>query len=137
MIKKIFIGILILIIAVNTVNAIDTSNWSEVTVGYENFSIPPNYSNPYQSNFNMYQYGEDIDEFTIRFVYPNIMDLYGYFIQQNSFCKKLKYQDMMQYISSDMTDRTIQTTRNFGFLQEKNSTILHGEEKISLQQSKK
>ena len=108
MIKKIFITILILIIAVNTVNAIDTSNWSEVTVGYENFSIPPNYSNPYQSNFNMYQYGEDIDEFTIRFVNPNIMDLYGYFLQQNSFCKKVEVSghDAVHFVGYDRQDNT-------------------------------
>ena len=108
MINKIFIAILILIIAVNTVNAIDTSNWSEVTVGYENFSIPPDYSNPYRSDFNMYQYGEDIDEFTIRFVNPNIMDLYVYFIQQNSFCKKVEVSghDAVHFVGYDRQDNT-------------------------------
>ena len=59
--------------------AIDSSNWTKATVGYEEFKIPPQYQNPYDSDFDMYEYDEDIDEFTIRYVNPAIMDLYGYY----------------------------------------------------------
>ena len=87
MIRKIIILTFAIFILINTASAMDSSNWSEATVGYEKFSIPPEYENPYQSDFNMYEFDEDIDEFTIRYVNPNIMDLYGYFIEHNSMKK--------------------------------------------------
>ncbi len=61
--------------------AIDSSNWTTATVGYEEFKIPPQFQNPYKSDFNMYEFDEDIDEFTIRYVNPNIMSLYGYCLE--------------------------------------------------------
>ena len=55
--------------------AIDSSNWTTAEVGYETFKIPPQYENPYSSDFNMYEYDFDIDLFTIRYINPRIMDL--------------------------------------------------------------
>ena len=90
MIKKLFIILLAVLILMNAVNAVDSSNWTNATVGYETFKIPPQYENPYKSDFNMYEFDEDIDVFTIRFVNQNIMSLYGYFIEHNSHIKKVK-----------------------------------------------
>ncbi len=82
MIRKTLIALMALILLMNAVSAIDSSNWSEENVGYETFRIPPQYQNPYSSDFDMYQYDEDIDVFTIRYVNPNIMSLYGYFLEK-------------------------------------------------------
>lgn len=82
MIKKILIFLLVIFIMMNAASAIDSSNWSEAEVGYETFKIPPEYENPYSSDFDMYEYDYDIDVFTIRYVNPNIMSLYGYYINQ-------------------------------------------------------
>ena len=82
MIKKVIIILLALFIFINAVGAIDSSNWTTANVGYETFKIPPQYQNPYKSDFNMYEFDEDIDVFTIRYVNPNIMSLYGYFIEK-------------------------------------------------------
>ena len=82
MIRKIIFLFLFLSILIGAVSAVDSSNWSNTTVGYEQFKIPPKYENPYQSTFDMYEFDEDIDEFTIRYVNPNIMSLYGYFIEK-------------------------------------------------------
>ncbi|WP_296875674.1 hypothetical protein [uncultured Methanobrevibacter sp.] len=84
MIRKILIFLLALFVLINAVGAVDSSNWTTATVGYEEFRIPPEYENPYSSDFNMYEYDYDIDRFTIRYVNPAIMDLYGYFIEHNS-----------------------------------------------------
>lgn len=89
MIKKIIIILLTLSVLMTAVSAIDSSNWTNATVGYETFKIPPQYENPYQSDFDMYEFDEDIDVFTIRFVNPNIMSLYGYFMEQHSYIKKV------------------------------------------------
>ncbi|WP_405267826.1 hypothetical protein [Methanobrevibacter sp.] len=84
MIKKILIAALALLILMNAVSAIDSSNWTTAEVGYETFKIPPKYSeNPYESDFNSYWYDEDdIDTFTVRYVNPNMMSLYGYFTEK-------------------------------------------------------
>lgn len=82
MLKKILIFSLILFVFINCASAVDSSNWTTASVGYEEFKIPPQFENPYQSDFNMYEADEDIDEFTIRYVNPNIMSLYGYFLEQ-------------------------------------------------------
>ena len=82
MIKKLLIALLTLVVLMNAVSAIDSSNWTTAQVGYETFKIPPKYENPDTSNFDIYEYDEDIDVFTIRFVNPNIMTLYGYFIEK-------------------------------------------------------
>lgn len=82
MIKKTAIAFMALFILMGAVSAIDSSNWSTAEVGYETFKIPPKYENPYSSDFDMYSYDEDIDVFTIRYVNPNLMSLYGYFIEQ-------------------------------------------------------
>ena len=82
MIKKLLIALLTLVVLMNAVSAIDSSNWTTAEVGYETFKIPPKYENPDTSNFDIYEYDEDIDVFTIRFVNPNIMTLYGYFIEK-------------------------------------------------------
>lgn len=74
----------------NAVSAMDSSNWTKATVGYEEFSIPPKYENPYHHDFDMYEYDEDIDVFTIRYVNPRIMSLYGYFLEQYSIVEKVK-----------------------------------------------
>lgn len=97
--------ILALFLLVNTANAIDSSNWSTVTVGYEDFKIPPKYENPYSSDFHMYEYDEDIDEFTIRYVNPSIMDLYGHFLENNQ-AKKVKVagHDAVHFVKYDRHD---------------------------------
>ena len=82
--------IFMLMFLINAVNALDSSNWTEAIVGYEDFKIPPEYKNPYSSDFNMYEFDEDIDVFTIRYVNPRIMDWYGYFLEHNSQIKKVK-----------------------------------------------
>lgn len=89
MLQRVIILILVLLVTMNAVNAVDTTNWTTATVGFEEFKIPPQYENPYKSDFHMYEYGEDIDEFTIRYVNPNIMSLYGYFIEHNSHIQKV------------------------------------------------
>ncbi len=82
MTKKILIFLLALLVLINAASATDSSNWTEANVGYETFKIPPQYENPYQSDFNMYEFDENIDVFTIRYVNPNIMSLYGYYIEK-------------------------------------------------------
>lgn len=90
MIKKIIISLFALIILISAVSAIDSSDWSNATVGYETFKIPPKYEDPYSSDFNMYEFDEDIDVFTIRYINPRIMDIYGYEIEHSSKIKKEK-----------------------------------------------
>lgn len=94
-----------LAILIGAVNAIDSSNWTTATVGYEEFKIPPQYENPYQSDFHMYEFDEDIDVFTIRYVNPAIMDLYGYFIEHNQ-AKKVKVagHDAVHFTTYDRHD---------------------------------
>ncbi len=105
MIKKIIIISLALFIIINTASAIDSSNWSKATVGYEEFKIPPKYEDPYESNFDMYEFDEDIDEFTIRYVNPRIMDLFGYFLEHNQFKKvKVAGHDAVHFTSYDRHD---------------------------------
>ena len=90
------------------VNAVDSSNWTTADVGYETFKIPPNYSqNPYQSDFNMYEFDEDIDVFTIRYVNPKIIDLYGYFTERNNI-RKVSFdgRDAVHFFNYDRHDET-------------------------------
>lgn len=82
MIEKAVIFLFALCLLMGAACAVDSSNWTTAKVGYETFKIPPKYENPYQSDFDMYEYDEDIDVFTIRYVNPNIMSLYGYFINK-------------------------------------------------------
>lgn len=82
MAKKLIISLLALLFLIGSVSAIDSSNWTDANVGYETFKIPPKYENPYKSDFNMYEFDDDIDVFTIRYVNPNIMSLYGYFLEK-------------------------------------------------------
>lgn len=105
MIKKILIFSLALLILMNCAFAIDSSNWSKATVGYEEFRIPPQYDNPYQADFNMYEFDEDIDEFTIRYVNPNIMSLYGYFLEQSQSKKvNVSGHDAVHFTKYDRYD---------------------------------
>ena len=105
MIRKIIILSLALFMLVNAASAVDSSNWSTATVGYEEFKIPPKYENPYESDFDMYEFDEDIDEFTIRYVNPNIMDLYGHFIEHNKMKKvKVAGHDAVHFTSYDRHD---------------------------------
>lgn len=105
MIRKIIILFLALFMLVNAASAVDSSNWSTATVGYEEFKIPPKYENPYESDFDMYEFDEDIDEFTIRYVNPNIMDLYGHFIEHNKMKKvKVAGHDAVHFTSYDRHD---------------------------------
>lgn len=90
MIRKIIVFLIVFFIMINVASAVDSSNWTTATVGYEEFRIPPEYENPYKSDFHMYEYDEDIDEFTIRYINPAIMELYGYFLEQHSHVKKVK-----------------------------------------------
>ncbi len=105
MIRKMIILALALFILINAASAIDSSNWTTATVGYEEFKIPPKYENPYESDFDMYEFDEDIDEFTIRYVNPRIMDLYGYFLEKNQ-AKKVKVagHDAVHFTSYDRHD---------------------------------
>ena len=106
MLKKTIVLILTLSILIGAASAVDSSNWTTATVGYEEFKIPPKYENPYESDFHMYEYDEDIDEFTIRYVNPAIMDLYGYFLESND-AKKVKVagHDAVHFTTYDRHDR--------------------------------
>ena len=106
MIRKILFFLMALTILVGAVSAIDSSNWTTATVGYEEFKIPPQYENPYQSDFHMYEFDEDIDVFTIRYVNPAIMDLYGYFTEHNQ-AKKVKVagHDAVHFTTYDRHDK--------------------------------
>ena len=105
MIRKIIFFLLSLSIVMSAVCAIDSSNWTTATVGYEEFKIPPEYKNPYKSDFHMYEYDEDIDVFTVRYVNPAIMELYGYFIEHNQ-AKKVNVEghDAVHFTSFDRHD---------------------------------
>ncbi|MBE6501991.1 MAG: hypothetical protein E7Z79_06065 [Methanobrevibacter thaueri] len=105
MIRKIIFFLLALFIVMSAVCAIDSSNWTTATVGYEEFKIPPEYKNPYKSDFHMYEYDEDIDVFTVRYVNPAIMELYGYFIEHNQ-AKKVNVEghDAVHFTSFDRHD---------------------------------
>lgn len=106
MIKKFIILLLTLSVLINAASAIDSDNWTNATVGFEEFKIPPQYENPYSSDFNMYEFDEDIDEFTIRYVNPRIMDLYGYFLEHNSRIEKVNVggHDAVYFSSYDRHD---------------------------------
>ncbi|WP_458457020.1 hypothetical protein [Methanobrevibacter sp.] len=107
MLKKILIALMALIVLMNAVDAIDSSNWSEAQVGYETFRIPPEYENPYSSDFNMYEYDEDIDVFTIRYVNPNIMSLYGYYLEKYPERKvTVEGHDAVHFTYHDRADGT-------------------------------
>lgn len=105
MIRKVIIFLLALFMLMSTASAIDSANWTTATVGYENFKIPPEYEHPYQSDFHMYEYDEDIDVFTIRYVNPAIMELYGYFIEHNQ-AKKVEVEghDAIHFTTYDRHD---------------------------------
>ena len=106
MIKKLLLIFLTLILLMGCVNAINSSNWTTAKVGYEEFKIPPEYKNPYSRDFHMYEFDEDIDVFTIRYVNPVIMDLYGYFLETNHYAKKVKVEghDAVHFSSYDKHD---------------------------------
>ena len=103
MFRKAILIILAFFILMNAASAVDSSNWTTADVGYETFKIPPQYENPYQSDFNMYEFDEDIYNFTIRYVNPNLMSLYGYFLEHNSYIKKVNVSghDAIHFMSYD------------------------------------
>lgn len=104
MFKKVIIILLSIFILMNAVSAIDSSNWTTADVGYETFKIPPQYENPYKSDFHMYSFDEDdIHVFTVRFVNPNIMSLYGYFLEHYSQIKKVNVSghDAIHFVGYD------------------------------------
>ena len=107
MIKKIILIVLVLFILINCVSAIDSSNWTKASVGYDEFAIPPQYENPYQSDFNMYEFDEDINLFTIRYINPRIMDLYGYEIEHYNKMNKVKVagHDAVHFTTYDRYDQ--------------------------------
>ena len=107
MIKKILIAFMALFILMGAVSAIDSSNWSTADVGYETFKIPPKYENPYNNDSDIYAFDEDIDTFTIRYVNPNMMTLYGYFIE-NYHEKKVTVEghDAVHFTYFDNADET-------------------------------
>lgn len=101
------IFLILLFFLTSAVSAIDSSNWTTANVGYEEFKIPPKYENPYKSDFHMYEFDEDIDVFTIRYVNPAIMDLYGYFIERNTAKKvNVSGHDAVHFTSYDRYDKT-------------------------------
>lgn len=105
MFKKILIFSLALFLFMGCVAAIDSSNWTTANVGYEEFKIPPKFEDPYQSSFDMYEADEDIDEFTIRYVNPNLMSLYGYFLQQGHSKKvRVAGHDAVHFTKYDRHD---------------------------------
>lgn len=107
MLKKIVIFLLVVFMLIGAVSAIDSSNWTTANVGYENFKIPPQYQNPYKNNFNMYEFDENIDVFTVRYVNPNLMDLYGYFIDKYPEKKvNVSGHDAVHFTYHDRTDNT-------------------------------
>ena len=106
MYRKIIIFTIVLFVLIGTASAIDSSNWTTAKVGYEEFKIPPKYENPYQSDFNMYEFDYDIDEFTIRYVNPRIMSLYGYFLERNTPQKvEVAGHDAIHFTSYDRYDK--------------------------------
>ena len=104
--KKIIITLLTFCMLIGCVSAIDSSDWKTADVGYETFKIPPEYENPESSDFNMYEYAYDIDEFTIRYINPNIMDLYGYFTETYGHMEKVKVagHDAVHFTTYDRHD---------------------------------
>lgn len=106
MLRKGLIIVLALFVLMGSASAIDSSNWTKANVGYEEFIIPPQYENPYLSDFDMYEFDEDIDVFTIRYVNPRIIELYGYFIDHNSYIKKVNVSghDAVHFRSYDRHD---------------------------------
>ena len=106
MFKKFFLIFIVFIFLINCVSAINSSNWTTANVGYETFKIPPKYAdNPYESSFDKYMYDEDIDVFTIRYVNPNIMDLYGYFLERyHSEKVNINHHDAIHFSSYDSHD---------------------------------
>lgn len=105
MYRKIIIFIILLFILIGATSAIESSNWTTAKVGYEEFKIPPEYENPYQSDFNMYEFDEDIDEFTVRYVNPRIMSLYGYFLDRNTAQKvEVAGHDAIHFTAYDRHD---------------------------------
>ncbi len=106
MYRKIIIFTIVLFVLIGTASAIDSSNWTTAKVGYEEFKIPPEYENPYKSDFHMYEFDEDIDEFTIRYVNPRIMSLYGYFLDRNTPLKvEVAGHDAIHFTSYDRYDK--------------------------------
>ena len=106
MYRKIIIFTIVLFVLIGTASAIDSSNWTTAKVGYEEFKIPPKYENPYQSDFNMYEFDYDIDEFTIRYVNPRIMSLYGYFLERNTPQKvEVAGHDAIHFTNYDRYDQ--------------------------------
>lgn len=107
MYRKIIVFLIVLFMLIGAASAIDSSNWTTAKVGYEEFKIPPKYENPYKSDFHMYEYDYDIDVFTIRYVNPAIMDLYGYFLEHNTAKKvKVSGHDAIHFTSYDRHDGT-------------------------------
>ena len=107
MIRKILIILFVVSMMIGPAGAIDSTNWTNATVGYEVFKIPPKYENPYKSDFHMYEYDEDIDVFTVRYVNPAIMELYGYFLEHNH-AKKVEVEghDAIHFTTYDRHDGT-------------------------------
>ena len=107
MYRKIIVFLIALFMLIGAASAIDSSNWTTAKVGYEEFKIPPKYENPYKSDFHMYEYDYDIDVFTIRYVNPAIMDLYGYFLERNTAKKvNVSGHDAIHFTSYDRQDGT-------------------------------
>ena len=106
MYRKIIIFTIVLFFLISAVSAIDSSNWTTANVGYEEFKIPPKYENPYKNDFHLYQYDDDIDVFTVRYVNPAIMDLYPYFLE-HSTAKKVNVsgRDAVHFTSYDRHDK--------------------------------
>lgn len=107
MIKKLALTVLALILLIGAASALDSSNWTAADVGYETFRIPPAYDNPYKSDFDMYEFDEDIDVFTVRYVNPNIMSLYGYFLEKYHEKKvEVAGHDAVHFTYHDRHDET-------------------------------
>ena len=92
MIKKVFLIFLAVFFLMNSVAAFDSSDWVTAEIGEETFKIPPEYANnPYKNDSDVYWFDDDsIFTFSIRFVNPRLMDLYGYEMSHSSSYKKVK-----------------------------------------------
>lgn len=91
----------------NFVNATDSSDWPTVDVGYETFKISPKYSqNPDTVRDDIYEWDYDVDEFTVRYVNPRIMNLYGYHLEKySSKTVKVSGHDAVHFYGYDRHDK--------------------------------
>lgn len=108
MLKKIFVIVLALFILMNFAYAVDSSDWKTAEVGGQTFKIPPKYdTNPYEIDSDIYWFDEEsIYVFSIRYMEPNLMYLYGYEMD-HGHSKKVKVagHDAVHITGYDIFDK--------------------------------